>query len=53
MDKYEYLISQVILPSNFTYSPLGKALIKQIEKQVDALKHLKLSIKIKSRGVSC
>ena len=52
--KYEYLAGEDILPSNqqqiieqakFTYSPLGKALEKQIKtieyqgkKQVDALK---------------
>ena len=55
--KYEYLIGEDILPSNqqqiieqarFTFSPLGKALEKQIKttedqekKQVDALKDLK------------
>ena len=55
--KYEYLTGEDILPSNqqqiieqakFTYSPLGKALEKQIkiiedqgQKQVDALKNLK------------
>ena len=54
IDKYEYLTGEEILPSNqqqiiqqakFAYSPLGKALEKQIktiedqgEKQVDALK---------------
>ena len=54
--KYEYLTGEDILPSNqqqiieqakFTYSPLGKALEKQIktiedqgQKQVDALKDL-------------
>ena len=54
IDKYEYLTSEEILPSNqqqiiqqakFTYSPLGKAFEKQIKtiedegkKQVDALK---------------
>ena len=53
IDKYEYLTGEEILPSNqqkiqqakFNYSPLGKALEKQIktikdqgEKQVDALK---------------
>ena len=60
LDKYEYLTGEEILPSNqqqiiqqakFNYSPLGKALEKQIktikdqgEKQVDALKtsHKKL-----------
>ena len=54
LDKYEYLIGEEILPSNqqqiiqqakSNYSPLGKALEKQVkiikdqgEKQVDALK---------------
>ena len=54
LDKYEYLTGEEILPSNqqqiiqqakFNYSPLGKAIKKQIktiedqgEKQVDALK---------------
>ena len=54
LDKYEYLTGEEILPSNqqqliqqakFNYSPLGKAIEKQIkiikeqgEKQVDALK---------------
>ena len=60
LDKYEYLTGEEILPSNqrqiiqqakFNYSPLGKALEKQVktikdqgEKQVDALKtsHKKL-----------
>ena len=57
LDKYEYLTGEEILPSNqqqiiqqakFTYSPLGKALEKQIktiedqgEKQVVALESLK------------
>ena len=54
IDKYEYLTSEEILPSNrrqiteqakFTYSPLGKALERLTEKQVDALKSLNLSIK--------
>ena len=61
LDKYEYLTGEEILPSNqqqiiqqakFTYSPLGKALEKQIktikdqgEKQVVALKSLKDSDK--------
>ena len=60
-DKYEYLTSEEILPSNkqqiikqakFTYSPLGKAFEKQTktiedqgEKQVNALKSLKSSNK--------
>ena len=54
LDKYEYLTGEEILPSNqqqiiqqakFNYSPLGKALEKQVKtikdqgvKQVDALK---------------
>ena len=54
IDKYQYLTGEEILPSNqqqiiqqakFNYSPLGKALEKQVkpikdqgEKQVDALK---------------
>ena len=57
IDKYEYLTSKEILPSNqpqlieqakFTYSPLGKAFEKhtkaiedQGQKQVEALKDLK------------
>ena len=61
LDKYEYLTGEEILPSNqrqiiqqakFTYSPLGKALEKQIktikdqgEKQVVSLKSLKDSDK--------
>ena len=61
LDKYEYLTGEEILPSNqqqiiqqakFTYSPLGKALEKQIktiedqgEKQVVALTALKTSNK--------
>ena len=36
---------QIIEQTKFTYSPLGKALEKQIEKQVDALKFLSLSNK--------
>ena len=49
IDKYEYLTGEEILPSNqrqiieqanFAYFPLGKALKKQTEKQVDALKAL-------------
>ena len=59
IDKYEYLISKEILPSNqqqiieqakFTYSPLGKAFEKQTktiedqgEKQVNAIKSLESS----------
>ena len=44
IDKYEYLTDQEILPSNwsqlieqtkFTYSSLGKALLKQREELVD------------------
>ena len=61
LDKYEYLTSEEILPSNqqqiiqqakFNYSPLGKAIEKQIktikdqgEKQVVALESLKGSDK--------
>ena len=54
VEKYEYLTVEETLPSNqrqiveqakFTYSPLGKALAKQTEKQVDALKSLKRSYK--------
>ena len=61
LDKYEYLTGEEILPSNqqqiieqakFTYSPLGKAIEKQIktikdqgEKQVVALESLKDSDK--------
>ena len=64
MDKYKYLTGKNILPSNqqqiieqarFTYSPLGKAFEKQIktiedqgEKQIDALKYLKLKEQTKS-----
>ena len=64
IDKYEYLTSQEILPSNrqqiieqakFTYSPLGNTFEKQIEtiedqgeKQVKALEDLKLKEQIKS-----
>ena len=51
IDKYEYFTGKEILPSNqnqiteqakFTYSPLEKALEKQTEKQIDALKTLNL-----------
>ena len=54
IDKYKYFTGEEILSINrrqtieqakFTYSPLGKALEKQTEKQVDALKSLKLSDK--------
>ena len=61
LDKYEYLTGEEILPSNqqqiiqqakFNYSPLGKAIVKQIqtiedqgEKQVVALESLKDSDK--------
>ena len=61
LDKYEYLTGEEILPSNqqqiiqqakFNYSPLGKAIEKQIktikdkgEKQVVALESLKASDK--------
>ena len=49
IDKYEYLTGEEILSSNkrqvikqatFAYSPLGKVLEKQAEKQVSALKSL-------------
>ena len=62
--KYEYLTSEDILPSNqqqiieqarFTYSPLGKAFVKQIktiedkgQKQIDALESLKPKEQTKS-----
>ena len=51
IDKYEYLTSeevpssgtsQIIQPTMFPYSPLGKAFEKQTEKQVDTLKSLNL-----------
>ena len=57
IEKYEYLTGEEIVPSNqkqileqakFTYSPLGKAFVKQIKtaegqgkKQTEALKDLK------------
>ena len=57
-NKYEYLTGEEVLPSNkqqiierarFTYSPLGKALEKQVKtiedqgkKQIEALENLKL-----------
>ena len=53
-DKYQYLTSEEILPSNqkqtieqtkFAYSPLGEAFEKQTEKQVGALKSLNSSNK--------
>ena len=52
IDKHEYLTSEEMLPSNrrkiteqakFACFPLGKALEKQTEKQVGALKLLDLS----------
>ena len=55
IDKYEYLtgeeilssgLSQIIQQAKFTYSPLGKVFEKQKEKQLDALKSLKLPSKI-------
>ena len=55
INKYECLTGEEILPSNqrqiieqakFTYSPLGKTLEKQTEKQVDALKSLDFSNRI-------
>ena len=54
IDTYEYLTvkelllsnqSQIIVQAKFTYFSLGKALEKQTEKQVDALKSLNLSSK--------
>ena len=54
VDKYEYLTCEEILPSNrrqiteqdkFSHSPFRKALEKQKEKQVDALKSSNLSNK--------
>ena len=53
-DENEYFTCEEILPSNrrqvieqakCTYSPFGKALGKQTEKQIDALKSLNLSNK--------
>ena len=53
-NRYEYLTGEERLPSNrrqiieqakFTYSPLGKALEKQVEKQVGVLKSLNFSNK--------
>ena len=55
IDKYKYFTGEEILYINwrqtieqaeFTYSPLGKALEKQTETLVDALKSLKLSDKL-------
>ena len=55
IDKYEYLTGEEILPSNrsyiiekakFAYSPSGKALEKQTQKQVNALKSFNLPNKI-------
>ena len=52
IDKYEYLIDEEILPFNqrkiieqakFAYSPLGKAFVKQTEKQVDFINSLHIS----------
>ena len=54
-NKFGYLKGDGILPSNqrqiikqakFKYSPLGKALEKQTQKQIDASKFLNLSNKI-------
>ena len=56
IDKYDYLTGEEILPSNqrgkieqtkFVYSPLGKAFEKQKEKQVDPIKSLDPSNKLK------
>ena len=67
IEKYEYLTSEEILPSNqqqiieqakFTYSPLGKAFDKQIksiegqgQKQVEALNTLKSNNKLRIENV--
>ena len=54
IDKYEYLTDEEILPFNqrkiieqakFAYSPLGKAFVKQTEKQVDFINSLDISNK--------
>ena len=54
--KYEYLTSEeivlfdqreIIKQAQFAYSPLGKAFEKQTEKQVDAIKSLDPSNKLK------
>ena len=54
LDESEYLMGEKILPSNrsqiiakarFTYSSLGKALEKQTEKKLEALKYINLSNK--------
>ena len=54
IDKYKYLMGEEILPCNrnqiieqakFTYSSLGKALERETEKQVDALKFRNISNK--------
>ena len=56
IDKYEYLTGEEIVPFNqrqiteqakFAYSPLRKAFEKQTEKQVDAIKSLDPSNKLK------
>ena len=55
IEKYKYLTGEKILPfdqsrmieqAKFTYSPLVKALAKQIKKQTDSLQFLNLSNKI-------
>ena len=54
IEKYKYLTGEKILPfdqsrmieqAKFTYSPLVKALAKQIKKQIDSLQFLNLSNK--------
>ena len=55
-DKYEYITGekivhfnqrQIIEQAKFSYSPLGKAFEKQTKKQVDAIKSLDSSNKLK------
>ena len=38
---------QIIEQAKFAYSPVGKAFVKQTEKQVDAINSLELSNKFK------
>ena len=56
IDKYEHLTDEEVLPTNemqlieqakFAYSPLGEAFEKQTEKQVDSIKSLGTSNKLK------
>ena len=56
--KYEYLTGEDILPSRFTYSPLGKAFEKQIksiedqgEKQIEALNTFKSNNQLTTEDV--